>query len=269
MDRIEQHPILTRLTELTSAETAAMIAAGDNPLALMMTGAVEQHGPRLPLGTDSLIAEALTARIEQKLLGTAASISGPLFLLPPLSVGCSIEHEGYAGTLSLRTLTLEHFMLDICSSLSSFGIRRLLIINTHGGNTHTLLGMLRTLRKETGVMCFLHDIYSSPDLAPYGKRFDYHAGEAETSLMMVARPELVRKHRGAVTDAADSCQHELLKLDRRAAAPWYTRDVSQDGVIGDAAGAAPEIGAELLERMSSSLLTIIKEIQQYGRPDMH
>ena len=210
-------------------------------------GAVEQHGPQLPLSTDGLFAErvldAVLAALEPNL---------PILRLPLQSIGFSPEHRGFSGTLSLPPQLLIDQLVAVGQELASTGFQRLVLFNGHGGQIALLQTAARQLRCECPELavlpCFL---WSGPEgvaeLIPEPERSDgLHAGLAETSLMLHLAPQLVGEQRpcdgkrGGAIPAGWS-------LEGAAPLAWLSQELSHTGVIGDARGASAALGADLFK----------------------
>jgi creatinine amidohydrolase len=212
-------------------------------------GAIEQHGPHLPLGTDALFADrvtdALLERLPQEL---------PIWRLPLQSLGFSPEHQGFPGTLSLPPQLLIELVEAVGRDLAAAGFQRLVLLNAHGGQIGLLEVAARQLRagqpRLAVLPCFL---WRGPEgigeLIPEPERSQgLHAGLAETSLMLHLAPDLTgaeRRPDGMVGGAIP----QGWSLEGQAPCAWLTREVSHSGVIGDPAGATAELGAQLYERL--------------------
>jgi creatinine amidohydrolase len=165
-----------------SAEnTSAEIGAAGLTTAVLPFGAIEQHGPHLPIGTDWLIAQEVARRLAEEL--------GAL-LLPAMPYGCSREHMAFAGTVTLRPSTLAAVLEDVVDSLRAHGIRRVVVVSTHGGNWI----LKPTLREINYRYPDVKVIWASGVVPGEGAPVpeDIHAGRRETSAMLHLRPDLVR-----------------------------------------------------------------------------
>ncbi len=213
------------LAELTWCEADS----GDpRPGLAIPVGATEQHGPHLPLSTDTDIACAIAEG--------AAERCPEIVAAPPVAYGSSGEHASFAGTLSIGQQATELLLVELCRSASaSFAFT--LLVSTHGGNRDSVLRAERRLQAEGRAVRAFFPNWSSGE----------HAGRVETSLMLATRPESVRLARaraGVTTPIA-----ELLPALRARG----VRDVSANGVLGDPAGASAEEGRELLRRAVDEL----------------
>ena len=214
-------PAGSALEELTTAAVT-----GD--LLVVPLGATEQHGPHLPLGTDTIIATALAA------LGFPPSIA------PALPYGSSGEHAGFAGTLSIGREALVGVLVELVRSAA---FERVLFVCAHGGNAEPLAAAVQQLREEG------HAVWA------WSPRWDgdAHAGRVETSLMLALAPTLV----GAARDAGNVEPLAALMPRLRAGG---VRAVSPNGVLGDPAGASAEEGRALLAAATAELAAFVESL---------
>lgn len=126
---------------------------GGRTIAVVPIGSLEQHGPHLPMGTDSIVAEAVV-REAVRSLGDL-----DLLVLPTVWFGCSEEHMDFPGTVSLDAGTMMRLVRDLCSSLARHGVRKVALVNAHGGNTDVLRAVLREVRRDLGVFAVLFDVW--------------------------------------------------------------------------------------------------------------
>ena len=212
-------------------------------------GAIEQHGPQLPLGTDAIFAE----RVADAVL-TQLDPELPIWRLPCQSLGFSPEHLGFAGTLSLPSELLVALVVSVGSQLADAGFHRLVLFNAHGGQIALLqvaARELRTRRPSLAVLpCFL---WSGPPglsalLPQPERRQGLHAGQAETSLMLHLAPELVGPERPRDGLAGED-PPQGWSLEGAVPLAWRTADLSKSGVIGDASGADGALGEALFGRL--------------------
>jgi len=216
-------------------------------------GAVEQHGPHLPVMTDALIGEAtLTAALAK------VDPSEQIWVLPPISYGKSNEHLGFAGTIALSAATFYHLVLDIAQGLHASGFRRLLLFNTHGGNTDLLNVAAREIRLSTGLMVFNlspHSLHVAEDLVSAEEReYGIHGGDYETSILKAVKPEWVRDH--------------LLTVEGSVRFAWRMADLSRSGICGDATTATAEKGQIIQARLAETLARAFIEISRFEIADV-
>ena len=202
-------------------------------------GATEQHGPHLPLCTDTEIAVALVAALSRERV--------TVIVAPPLAYGSSGEHAGFAGTLSIGQPALELVLVELCRSAAAT-FERVLLVSAHGGNAQTVTGAVSRLRAE------------GRDVRAWQPRWrgDAHAGRTETSIMLALAPGLVRRQEaraGPRTPVTELLPR--LKTDG-------VRAVSDNGVLGDPAGACAEEGLELLRAATHDLVLTVDAWAQTG-----
>jgi creatinine amidohydrolase len=225
------------LEQMTWPEVREALA--DARVAILPVGSQEQHGPHLALSVDIASAEAFARRL--------AEAVHPLALLaPPLKFGVSLHHMPFPGTMTLQPETFEQVLMDVAWSLREHGIRRLFVVNGHGGNQSPLGVASAKLRRDLGVrMAYtLWPVIGGMAVAEHarGRRVG-HACLFETSLMMYLRPDLVRKDR-----LADGEMQPPLYGD----APTggidgfvYWDELTANGAFEGATEASPEIGEKM------------------------
>ncbi|MDQ6784214.1 MAG: mycofactocin biosynthesis peptidyl-dipeptidase MftE [Actinomycetota bacterium] len=220
---------MTDLGAHTWQEVAERAAA---TLLILPVGSTEQHGPHLPLATDTEVANALAR-------GLAEQRSDAL-VAPALAYGSSGEHAGFPGTLSIGRDALEQLIVELGRSADAFG--GLLIVSGHGGNTEPLTAAVATLTGE-GRRTRLW----SPRPIPSESRFDAHAGWAETSVLLALSPAAVRTERAQPGATAPMREFSASLREGGVAA------VSANGVLGDPTGASAAEGRRLLEQWGGDL----------------
>lgn len=196
--------------------------AGGGVVLVVPVGATEQHGPHLPLSTDTDIAQALALALAER--------RADIVVAPAIGYGASGEHAGFAGTLSIGQQATELVLLELCRSATDT-FDRVLLLSTHGGNADPVRRAVATLRDE------------GRDVRAWGPHWggDAHAGRTETSVMLALAPERVRL--AAARAGATAPVRELLSRLRSAG----VRAVSENGVLGDPTGASAEEGRALLD----------------------
>jgi creatinine amidohydrolase len=244
--------------DVAGADTARWIAV--LPLA-----AVEQHGPHLPLGVDTYIGEAYLARVEKILPDDL-----PVTFLPVQRIGVSAEHLSYPGTLTFSASTAIAAWTEIGESLARAGVRKLVLVTSHGGNVAAMEIVARELRTRLGmraVMVGWHR-FGYPDGVFGGeeKRHGTHAGDVETSLMLAAKPDTVRMDKAANAvplTVALAKEFKWLSAYRPAGFAWMTQDLHPGGSLGDATLATPQKGDASLDHGAKAFVELLREIDRF------
>lgn len=215
--------------------TSEEVAAQQANCAVVPIGSSEQHGPHLPVSTDTLIACLIAQRVSRQVNG---------LLVSPVTVTCSHEHSGFSGSVSVSASTLSAVLKDIVGSLDDQGFRLTVLVNAHGGNyvISNVAQELNTVRPRVLVCPTLHHwtVAASHAGIETPLTADMHAGEIETSILLHALPGVVRADRIEDWDAPD--RPLLTTLGMR----HYTRN----GVIGRPSKANADKGRRLLQRLS-------------------
>jgi creatinine amidohydrolase len=235
-------------------------------LLVLPTAAIEQHGHHLPLATDTLINNLLLGHALTKLPAEL-----PVYALPPVHYGKSNEHLGFPGTLSLSAATFMAVVRDLGASLASAGFKKLVLYNTHGGNSALVEVMARDLRAEFSLRTFtLHGTggIQFQGLSSQERTYGFHAGEVETALLLASVPELVDQSAYTANYIADAAQPELLRPENAPATfAWLTRDIAASGVMGDPRPATAGKGERWLEEAATWLAKALEAMFHY--PDSH
>ena len=257
-------PHTSRWAALSCMEAQRLIAR--DPVLVLPTAAVEQHGPHLPMSTDVDIGEGLVA---EALRQSGAEV--PVAVLPTMEVGASDEHLAVAGTLSVSAETVIANVVGIGASLARAGVRRLLLSNSHGGNRAALDVAALRLRRDHGLLVVKAHWFRFPQpdgvvLPPAEWRHGLHGGAVETAMMLHLRPEAVRQDAianfpsfGAELDE----RLEVLNAEGSASFSWEAGDLNADGVTGDARLATAEMGQRLVESYARVLAAVIRDARAF------
>ncbi|WP_433970664.1 creatininase family protein [Tunturiibacter lichenicola] len=234
----------------------------DRTLLVLPTAAIEQHGHHLPLATDTLINNLLLGKSLEKLPNDA-----PVYALPPVCYGKSNEHIGFPGTLSVSASTFMAVIRDLGSSIASAGFKKLVLYNTHGGNSSLVDVMARDLRAEFNLRVFcLYGSAGAPftGVSKQEKTYGFHAGEIETSLLLASAPSLVNTTAYTTNYIANIEQPELLLPENASATfAWLTRDIAPSGVMGDPTASTPEKGELWIEEATTKIAAALEAMLQY------
>jgi creatinine amidohydrolase len=251
--------------EMTWTDIAAAGEAVRRWIAVLPLAAVEQHGPHLPLGVDAFIAEAYLARVRQ-ILPEAL----PVTFLPVQRVGVSSEHLSYPGTLTLSAATATKAWTEIGESLARAGLRKLLLITSHGGNVAAMELVARDLRSRLGMLAvtvgwhrfgYPEDTFSAEE-----KKHGIHGGDIETSLMLAAMPDVVRTDTAAQAipaTVAMAREFRWLGAYRPAGFAWMTQDLNASGAVGDATQASAAKGEVALAHGAQSFVELLREMDRF------
>ena len=250
-------------TDLKDADTAPWIA-------VLPVAAVEQHGPHLPLGTDTIIMDGYLARV-----GARVAAELPVVLLPVQSCGCSVEHTEFPGTLSLSAKAALAAWSDIVRSVARAGIRKLVVINSHGGNSALVDILAHEMRAELGLLVVLAAWqrfgYPAALFSEAERTHGIHGGDVETSLMLAFRPELVRMEEArdfVPASVAMEARFRHLRTSRPAGFGWMAQDLSRDGAMGNAAAATAVKGEACAEHGASAFLALLEDLASLDPADL-
>ncbi len=249
--------------------TADFAALPGGTIALLPVGATEQHGPHLPVGTDTLINQGIVARMLE-LVDPGLS----LVVLPTQAVGTSTEHLSFPGTLSHDPAAIMSVWTTLLDNVVRAGITKLVLFNSHGGHTRLLQPVALQMRQRHGVLAayaswfdagYPEGLYSADEM-----NFGIHAGAIETAIMLHLHPDLVqREHIMDFPSAAAGLETEfdLLQSDpgngRMGGFGWMMQDLNRYGAAGDARIATVEHGRLLVDRAAQSLADLLKEIDRF------
>ena len=234
-------------------------------IAVLPLAATEQHGPHLPLGTDVMIAEAYLARVRE-LLPDAA----PVTLLPLQPVGISTEHIDYPGTLTLPTETALDSWMALGESVARAGLKKLVMVTSHGGNSAAMGLVAQDLRAKHGMLVVTTSWsrFGAPDgmFSEQELRHGIHGGAVETSIMLARYPQAVRKDKIAdfrPSSIAMEKNYRRLSAHRPAPFAWQTQDLHPSGAVGDATQGSAEKGQRLLDHGAAAFCELLADVDKF------
>jgi len=228
-------------------------------LAIIPVGSVEQHGPHLPLDTDTYDAYYLAKEAAKRVKGEKPIV------LPPIYYGVSYHHMKFVGTISISPNTLQALIVEISRSLKRYGVKKILIVNGHGGNEPALRTAAQILKHEEGLQIFIESggLISKEIKKVIKTKNDVHAGECETSTSLANREELVDKSRIPDEDAKYPSKHLEFSAEERIIWGFNIDEISKQGVLGNPKRASKEKGERLWKAAISNLSKFIEEIRDW------
>ena len=249
---------MVQLTEISWTDAEKLFKETD--VALIPVGSTEQHGPHNPLGTDHLVAAALSRAVGEK--------TGVL-VLPVIPVGISDHHKQFPGTLWVPPSVFRHYVKAVALALVSHGIQKILIINGHGGNTSALMEVAGVLRRE-------HHVFAAVLMA-FPPSISGHAGEGETSVNLYFHKELVKMEQAVDTKQRNKLGPLKIEGFNRLGPtgfPCDTIDLTDTGVLGDAGEtvkatrASEEGGRELMEPFIEEVCEFVEALKKANVKDL-
>jgi creatinine amidohydrolase len=252
----------------TWQEIDAIAKRDRNATAVLNVGAVEQHGPHLPLITDTLLGMEVLGAALAKLPEDVTVLA-----LPPTTFGKSVEHITFPGTLTFSGDTLRLVLRDLAQSVARSGFTKLVLLGSHGGNVGTTDDYFRDLRMETDLRVFkifLGGIGNVPGLvAPEEAAIAMHSGDSETSLVRHLAPELVHMDRaeGYVFEPTPEIGYSFKGHDVIEA--WVASDLSKTGAIGNPHRSSADKGRQMFEAKASRLAELLQAIYRSPKREIH
>ena len=236
-------------------------------VAVLPVGAVEQHGPHLPVSVDATLLQGI---VDAALPLLPAEV--PVLVLPAQNMGLSTEHLNFPGTLSLPPKLIIDLWTAMGNAVARAGIKKLLMFNTHGGQVAVMDIVARELRMAHGMLVYSSSWGNLPLPAEVTglfsadeHRFGIHGGEIETSMMLHLAPELVRMDLAGCfhSTSQDRAQHfSILGNGKSAKMGWAIEDYNPCGAVGNAAGATADKGRLVVDAAAEQLALLLQEIHQ-------
>jgi creatinine amidohydrolase len=249
--------------DLASRDFAALDP--ETTVAVLPVGAIEQHGPHLPVAVDSCIVDGIVAAALARM-----SAGLPVLVLPTSAVGKSNEHIAFPGTLTLSAETLGRVWYEIGASVRRAGVRKLVLLNSHGGQPQVAQIVARELRIDHQMLVVAANWFSwgMPEglFEPSELRHGIHGGTVETAMMLALRPDLVDGAAAAdfvPVTVADDQDYPRLRALGAAGLGWQAQDLHREGVCGDAGGATAEAGQAVIDHAARCLVELLQELVRF------
>ncbi len=235
-------------------------------IAVLPVAAVEQHGPHLPVSVDADLVDGVVAA---SLPHLPADL--PVLFLPTQPVGLSPEHQRFPGTLTLSSHTVISLWTEIGESVVRAGIKKLLLLNSHGGQVSVLDIVARDLRARLDMLVYSTSWFNLPlgeaaeQFSAEEHRFGIHAGQIETAMMLALKPERVAMAQAqhfASASQQRAAAFPILGNGKSAKLGWQMQDYNPAGAVGNAAAATAEQGQALLQAAGRALAQLLAEIDR-------
>jgi creatinine amidohydrolase len=227
--------------------------------------AIEQHGPHLPVGVDAFINEGYLACAVERMPADL-----PVLFLPMQAIGKSNEHSEYPGTLTFSMETVTRAWTEIGASVARTGCRKLIFMNSHGGNVAVLAAVVRELRARHGMLAVhaaWHALgYPEGMFSARERAHGIHGGDAETSLMLAFKPDSVRMSEARdFVSAAVSIEQEFKKLrvTRPIGIGWMSSDLHELGAAGDASAATAAKGEACADFVVGEFIDLLRDVHSF------
>lgn len=239
-------------------------AVTESSVIVLPLGAIEQHGPHLPVNTDTLIADAVATSGAE----LAAAQGVDVWLLPALTFTKSNEHSHFSGSFSLSASTLMATLDDLARSITMLRARRLVFLNGHGGNSTLVATMNREIRLRYGLQTFLTHPGLPPDQGGKSPASELgmgiHGGVEETSMLLSLRPDLVHMDRATRNVPERLNDNRYVRFGGSVAFGWLADDFGPDGHIGDPTPATAQLGDTLLAGAAEGFAAALGEIATFN-----
>ena len=241
----------------------------ENAIIVQPVGAIEQHGPHLPIAVDSAISMGVLGKALSQL-----DEEIPAYALPCLYYGKSNEHSGFPGTVTLSAATLLSVITEVATSIYRSGFRKLILMNSHGGQPQIMEIAARDLHeKHPDFAVFPFFTWRVPHIAgdlltDKEKEYGIHAGDAETSIMLSLLPEQVKMDRAVKEYPQGLPENSSIDMEGNLPFAWLTKELSKSGVMGDATAATKQKGDRILQSVADGWVRVIEDVYKFQQPNL-
>lgn len=232
-------------------------------VAVLPVGAIEQHGPHLPLAVDAAVVDGMVSAIVDRLPEESTTI-----FLPTQPVGKSNEHARYPGTLTFSAQTLISMWCELGACVAASGVRKMVLLNSHGGHISTMDIVARELRVRHNMLVFSVNWFGfgMPEgvYTPHESKHGIHAGDMETSVMLAMHPDLVNMDKAQnFVSLTETFETDYRHIALAGAKPgWQMHDMNAHGAAGNALAASAEKGRKTIDYCADRLVEVLDEIQR-------
>lgn len=266
-ESVKGEAMLSYWQDWTTTDFATLDA--DRDVALMPVAAIEQHGPHLPVCVDATINRGVIAATAPHLSDGFRTV-----VVPMLAIGKSDEHGDFPGTLTIGAETLLACWRDVAASVLRAGLRKIVVLNSHGGQPQLVDILVRDLRIRHGALAVAASTYGFGAPAglfdPEELRYDIHAGAVETSIMLHLNPGAVRREalaNFASTGPSFERDYAELRLEGATGIGWMARDINPAGAVGDATLASAEAGRACVDHAARALARLLEDVSRFPLPE--
>ncbi|MBP1846296.1 creatinine amidohydrolase [Rhizobium petrolearium] len=240
----------------------------EKTIAILPIASTEQHGPHLPVATDVVIANGMLAELNAR-----RPEDLDILVLPTQEIGKANEHVYGAGTLSFGPEILIPAWTAIGAKVAEAGVRKLVIVNSHGGNLDimSIVGRELRVRHQMAVVCTQWGRFGHPQglISDHEQKFGIHGGEVETSLMLHFRPDLVRMDKAENFVSKAETRSKFFQPAPPHVLSWLAHDLNPNGVVGDASKGTAEKGAVICRHQVAGFIEMLRELEGFSLDNLY
>jgi creatinine amidohydrolase len=240
----------------------------EKTIAILPVASTEQHGPHLPVATDVAIANGMLAELK-----TQRPDDLDVLVLPTQEIGKANEHVFGPGSLSFGPEILIPAWTAIGAKVAEAGLRKLVIVNSHGGNADimSIVGRELRVRHQMAVICTHWGRFGHPDglISEHERQFGIHGGEVETSLMLHFRPELVRMENAQNFVSKAESRSKFMQPAPPHVLSWLAHDLNPHGVVGDASKGTAEKGEVICRHQVAGFIELLRDLENFSLSELY